>query len=77
MSIALPKLYVMTAIELLRIFLSGVIVGTKKLDRSDETTVPANDVCSITLPSHSVTAGTFFGTPKHDARLCISVYKQN
>jgi hypothetical protein len=45
--LSLPKLYFVPVNELLGVFLSGVIVGTHKLDRSDKMTVPANDVRSV------------------------------
>ena len=46
-AVALPKLNLVAVNELLGIFLSGVIVGTKKLYRSDEVAVRANDVRPI------------------------------
>jgi hypothetical protein len=45
--LSLPKLDIVTINELLGIFFSDVIVGTKKLYRSDEVAVRANDVRPI------------------------------
>ena len=46
-AVALPKFYVVTVNELLGVFLRGGVIGTKKLDRSDEVAVYANDIGSI------------------------------
>jgi hypothetical protein len=45
--LALPKFYIVTVNEVLGVLFGRVIVGTKKLYRSDETAVLTNDVCSI------------------------------
>jgi hypothetical protein len=50
---ALPQLFVVTDCELLGVFLSSVIVRTKKFDCPDEMAVYANDAGSILCHSIS------------------------
>ena len=46
-TVALPKFYVMTVNEVVSVFLRGVIIGTKKFDRSNEVAIYTNDIGSI------------------------------
>jgi hypothetical protein len=61
---ALPKLYVVTINELLSVLFGRVIVRTKKLDRSDETTVYANDVRSVLC--HRISSPSVFPGLDHE-----------
>jgi hypothetical protein len=69
---ALPKLYVVTINELLSVLFGRVIVRTKKLDRSDETTVYANDV---RRPSHFVAIGFPRGWTPRKVRRSLSTFE--
>jgi hypothetical protein len=46
-AVSLPKLYVVTVNELFGVFFGGVVIGTKKLYRSEEVAIAVNDIRSI------------------------------